>query len=1029
VDVFTPNPSQQKAIEFPMERPLKIIAGAGTGKTEVLARRFVYLVKHYKLRPHHIVALTFTKKAAAEMRRRIVALLGAEGLVDRNEAALLTWIGNFHSISLILLKQHPLLVGLDPSFEIVDEVEQIALLRNVLNDFLNNRLSESNENRFEDLLIDSPDNLQQDILAIINRLKSNFIHPQDVKKQLLPLLKREYRNLISELNATIDDSNTHASTKKAFEKRLAAIPLDEAYEQLFLNAVYVIYRSYRERLADKNLLDYNDLIFYAHTLMNNNPDLRKNFEYILVDEFQDTDSGQYRLLETMSRRFQNVTVVGDPKQLIYEWREAKLENMNKFPGETVPLEENYRSFGQVLDVANRFIRNTMPGEPPLRTASQGGRGNAGEARVNLVYTKDRETEAVFVARQIKGLIERGRCPGEIAVLMRTIHSSRAVEEALSASGIPYVTVGGCGFYDLQDIKDISALLRLVGNPFDDQPMVRMLQTEMIGLSDASLYHICRQREGEITSIYDAIKQGDLSGFRPASADRMRQLVRLVEELAALRWSISLAELFSRALKGINYLKYLSSRERPRGPRFMNVAQFYKIASQYEERHPRDGLDEFLLYLETAASCDLKAQPGNAAAEKVQLMTIHQAKGLEFPIVFLVGVTPTGFRGGNFGYDEDFGIYVKRRPDGTFIVRYEGGYGRIERQLRERRYLEENRIIYVALTRTRDLLYITAYGPRKEEEKDFFSTLQAFASNMKHCITASVLEDAADEEDTAAPAEVSHAAGANIDLPLEQVLDATATAVERIVPVSPAAAPAAPPVPEFSYSKLALFRRCPRHYAFRYVYGFATTDEFDFDGNFGDGAGRLLGDLLHQTLMYYHRGMKRKQKMNAHKILDDLGPALDCPRQVLNRGHEFLQKYLDSHLSKKETVFEEKEFNWKIVAEGFTFIVKGTVDHVQREGDSLKIIDYKSGLKKPDDHRLQLALYKMALEEILGVTGMLTSNFYLSSGEEVTHHFSHDELADVRSRLLVDAREIVMANYSRSNEPEKCGICEFKSLCR
>lgn len=1042
---FRPNEAQKKAITFPVDRPLKVIAGAGTGKTELLTRRFVHIVKRHKLRPQRVLALTFTKKAAAEMRRRIVGALSAEGLIDRAEAALLTWIGNFHSISLKLLRQNPLSVGLDPLFEVIEETEQRLVLDGVIQDFLDNRLA-GNGDDFAELMITNAEDFTDGILSIVSRLKARFIEPADVNAYLSNSLRNQYRDLSDVLKETIDNPALHGSTRKAAEKRLAVLPTDKSYEELFFSAVHTIYKNYNERLESRNVLDFNDLVFYACKSAQADPHIKRKFDYILVDEFQDTDSGQYRLLEALSRDFQNVTVVGDKKQLIYEWREARLENIVNFPGETLALDENYRSFAQILDAANDFIRTTMPEEPALKPALEGGRGLSKEAAVRLFRASTREREASFVAREIRKLLSEGRGSGDIAVLVRGIHSAQFFEEAFEAEKVDFTTVGGCGFYDLKETKDLMALLRLVCDPFDDQSMVRVLRSDLIGLSDRSLHNICKRKRGSAACIYDVLTTSDLPYVSPSMGEKIRRFVELIHELAQEKWTMPLGEFFSALMKKSQYLRYLSAMEGPRGPRFSNVARFYKEVTLFAERNPGAGLEEFLRYLDAAQSCNASKSPGSPISDRVQIMTIHQAKGLEFPVVFLVGVVPSVFpstsRSGNFGYEDSFGLYAKRHPDGDRLVRYEGKYSEIgiEKHLREKHNLEENRIMYVALTRAKDLLYVTSYGTEGKDAKDFFELLKR--SSEKDAAAVIVLPDDEGTEPSGdmpgeEPREVpGPLAPPDSAVAIDDLVRTAAAATERLSSISAARSEAASAATiDLTFSRLSLFRRCRRKYAFRYIYKFPNLldleSEVEDDEHISqEHGGALLGNLLHQTLMHYHRELKLRKEVDAPAMLLELGRGRNCPRSVVKIAQNMLEKYLAHPLSGKETLFEEKEFHWKISGDGVVVWIHGKVDRVHREGEVLKIVDYKSGLPDADTHRFQLALYRMALESVLHEKSMLTGDFYFSTGEEVDYVFSEDELVEIRAETIRDAREIAAGRFlpdGREKEHE-CALCEFKALC-
>jgi len=1030
---FTPNEAQRRAIEFPIDRPLKVIAGAGTGKTAVLTQRFVRIVEKHRIPPSRLLALTFTKKAAAEMRRRISEALVKKKLIAPSEAPLLLWIGNFHSICLRLLKQNALLAGLDPSFDTVDETEQQLILAEIATEFLNKETpGEVDPNRFEDLMIERPGDFVRNISTVFNRLKAQFIEAGDIERTLAAMLDNQYQTIENALRATSANDAIHRNTRRKAEKKLGSLAEEKAYERLLLDAVSVTYRAYCERLARRNLLDFGDLILHTRRLAENEPQVRNRFEYILVDEFQDTDSAQYKLLETLSKDLANVTVVCDRKQSIYEWREARSENIADFPGEPVVLDENYRSFEEILDSANFFIKETMPLEEPLRPALEGGRGRAGEPCVKLFRAEGREEEAEYVAREIVRLITtEGRQPREIVILMRSVRASRPFEDALAARGIPFATVGGSGFYDLRETKDLLSLMRLIANPFDDLSIVRVLQSAAVGLSDATLQELSRGRDSATSSIYETLVR--LDGFfdklEPRVGRRLQSLIEAIAELANRKCSLTTGELVSEMLDRTDYLKYLASIEGPRGSRFSNVSMFYKTASHFEERHPGASLEEFLSYMETTISGN--ATPAtDLRPDAVQIMTVHQAKGLEFPIVFIVnlqkGAFPLKFRSDSFEHDEKFGLYARKMPEGDRLVRYEGGYGvSIEATLREKRYHEENRLMYVAVTRAERLLYLTS--PSSQDDEDFFCRMEEFATG-EGSRSAEMVDAFPEPEIPLAPK-----AGADAAMGVEQIRLAATEAVGRIErPLAPAEPTKQIEITALSYSRLALFRQCPAKYALRYIYNLPlSAHEESLEERHLHVDALALGDLLHRTLLQYHRRKRAGASADALKIFQGLSTS--CSPQTANAGREMLENYLDSPLSRMETLYEEKEFHWRIRADSLQIMFEGKVDRMHRQGDAIKIVDYKTGAPHEEEHRLQLGIYRLAMEAVLGEKKILTSNFYLSTGEEVEQNFSPDDLREIQDGIIEDGRAIAVGNFDPHADSRRailsCDECGYGAFCR
>jgi DNA helicase-2/ATP-dependent DNA helicase PcrA len=1031
---FIPNDGQRRAINFGIDRPLKVVAGAGTGKTEVLARRFVRVVECHNISPFRMLALTFTKKAAAEMRKRIIDELLQRKLITQAERPLLLWIGNFHSICHRLLRQYALAAGIDPSFAVIEEIEQRRILSASVYDFLDKKVgADTDPDRFEDLMIERVDTFTDNMLRVIDHLKANFIAADDMKESIDRQLRERYRIVEETINVIIGDSKLHANTRNAAEKRLGLLEKQSVHESLLFDAAYEIYLAYQTRLQAQNFLDYNDLIFCTYNLAKTDRSLRDRFGYILVDEFQDTDTGQYKLLNALSDDFKNVTVVCDRKQCIYEWRDARIRNVYEFPGDTIHLDENYRSYAEILDSANSFIGHVMPEEKPLRPALDGGRGIAGTARVRTFRGVDQQEEAEYVAAETARLLEQEYGPEHIAVLMRSVHASRFYEDAFESLDVPYVTVGGCGFYDLSETRDLIALLRLISNPFDSLSMVRILQGPLVGLSDAALYELFRAKDNASGSVYETLRGPSewMTNARAQTYEKARTVIEVIDGLITAHWSLTLGELISEVLNKTGYLKYLASIEGPRGSRFSNISLLYKKATLFEERNYSSTLEEFLAYLEDGIAAG-EGEPVNIKANAVQIMTVHQAKGLEFPVVFVVNLKgetfPSKFRGDAFGYDEELGPFIRKLPDGKYSVRYKGGYRTdIEESLKKRQYGEENRVMYVAMTRARDLLYLTTSEQENQKGNNFFQRIEEFADTSEH----PGVEQA---NFTALPDGLVLKRSPKTDdtLSVSDIKDATAKIVRRISasPRSPTSARADETI-VLSYSQLVMFRECALKYALRYIYNIPLFPRENTPEHIQeDTSAFALGNLLHTALMHYHRQRKKGVSSGPLEILETM--AQDCPKEILPTAKKILRRYAEHPLCEIDTLYEEQEFHWQIEHASPQIHFAGKIDRIHREGDSLKIVDYKTGTPDPKNHKLQLGIYRLAIQSALGVEQVRTSDFYLSRCEEVEHCFTEYELEEIREGIIRDVVKIAdpagIVEIRDQNESRNCASCEYASLC-
>jgi DNA helicase-2/ATP-dependent DNA helicase PcrA len=1020
------NDAQRRAVEFPIDHPLKIVAGAGTGKTAVLTERFVHIVERHHIRPSRILALTFTKKAAAEMEQRIIRKLLRRGLMNRSEAPLLLWIGNFHSICLALLRQHALVAGLDPSFGTIDDTEQRLLLADVIADFLNQRLNLSDSKRFEALMIDRIDDFSRNAAGVVNRLRSYYLELDNVRDMLIDTLEGKYLAVKRELIDAADDTSLRKTERRKAKESLELLPVSKAHEMLLADAVSAICTAYARKLGEQDILDFNDLIAYTCRLADNEPLLKDRFDYLLVDEFQDTDGAQYQLLEALSDSMKNVTVVCDKKQSIYEWREARIENIETFPGEPIFLDENYRSFGEILDSANDFIARTMGDEKALRPAHAGGRGRAEEPRVRLYRAANNEEEADYVASEIHRLLEQYGAD-KIAILMRSVRASGAIEDALRSRGIPYSTVGGRGFYDISESKDLVALLRLIENPFDDFSMARVLKSAVIGLADATLYELRGPGKKPTKSFYDALRHFDeiLLGVHPLVRARLQALGETINELSDRKWSMTIGETVSELILRTNYLKYLACIEGTRGPGFTNVSRFYKTATLFEERNPGAGLGEFLAYMEMSMAGNVG--PANAQSPKgaIQIMTVHQAKGLEFPVVFVVnlrkGAFPLTYKAGGFGHDERFGLYAVKLPDGKHSVRYKTGIFEI---LKDRQNHEENRIMYVAMTRAEELLYLTT--PQSHNDNDFFGGIEEFVASTG--TGSAEIVNSYESSERVAALQVEE--GRNLSE--DEIMQAAEQAVARIQRRPKETTAGEANLITLSYSRLSLFRHCRAKYALRYVYNLPLAPhEESREEDYRHIDAFTLGNLLHDVLMHFHRRRRIGTAADAFEILDSLSASIS--QALVKTAKKMLDVYMRHSLSRTETLREEEEFHWKSADDAFEIMFEGKIDRIHREGETLKIVDYKTGEDHGESHGLQLGIYRLAMEEVLGEHDILTSNFYLSTGEEVVRSFSPDDLHKIRRHLLEDARKIASGDFRISTTDRRnasyCGGCGYGTFCK
>jgi ATP-dependent DNA helicase UvrD/PcrA len=623
--------------------PLLVLAGAGSGKTRVLTARIAYLIRSGGVRADRIFAVTFTNKAAGEMRERVAALLGTDprGL----------WIGTFHSLSARLLRREAPLLGFGPNFTIYDEDDSQALLKRML------------EQR--DL---SPKAYPPRALyALISGAKNRLVDPD-------------------ELAAAADSP-------------LARVAAD-------------CYRELAGALQRANAMDFDDLLLMPLRLFREHPERlawwQGRFDHVLVDEFQDTNAAQYRLVRALAQRHGNLCVVGDDDQAIYGWRGADVRHMlafqNDFPGTTlIKLEQNYRSTQIILDAANGVIaENRDRLGKTLFTAIPGGEP------VVLLTAADERDEAEWIAGEYAGHAARSDLAYEsMAVLYRTNAQSRPLEEAFRMRGVPYRLVGAVSFYERREVKDLLAYLRLIANPADDQAFARVANVPRRGIGEASLSLLAETARHWGKPLLDAARSADrVEGLRPNLRDTLRNFASLVDRLREAVGIADPATALETAILRIGYEAWLAEEGVEGVERLENVRELVAGAAAWAEvaEATTDGDDAggtlIERYLTQSALVTPTDEFGGAGASGVTLLTVHMAKGLEWPIVALTGL-----------------------EDGLFpLARTTGEPGGIE---------EERRLCYVGLTRARERLYLswarTRYRNGRLEQSDpsrFLETVPA-----------------------------------------------------------------------------------------------------------------------------------------------------------------------------------------------------------------------------------------------------------------------------------------------------------------
>ena len=601
------NKEQYEAVTYG-DGPLLIIAGAGSGKTKVLTHRIAYLIEKKETKPWNILAITFTNKAAKEMKARVMNLVG--------EAANDMWIGTFHSMCVKVLRRCIDRIGYDQSFVIFDTSDQRTLIKECL----------------KELNIDDKMYSDRYVLSEISNAKNDMLEPEDYTK------------------------------KYASDYRLSKVAL--------------LYELYQRKLKNNNAVDFDDIINHTIKILMNNSDLLEyyssKFKYVLVDEYQDTNKAQFTLITLFACKYGNVTVVGDDQQSIYAFRGANIANILNFEKDfpntkTIKLEQNYRSTGNILDAANGIIKNNSS---KIKKAlwTQNERGS-----LTHFFCGDNEyDEASYIASQINHLrIEEYLKYSDFAILYRMNAQSRSIEDIFLREGIPYKVVGGLKFYERKEIKDTIAYLRLIHNPSDNLSLRRIINEPKRGIGKTSVDNVEELAIMNNTSMYEVIRNAEQYNLSRVYANS-REFVQVIEDLISNKNELLISDIIKQVLKNIGYTKALELENTIEAEtRIQNLEEFLTVAMEFENENVENSLSDFLENL--ALVTDLDNIEEN---DSVTLMTLHSAKGLEFPVVFMVGM--------------EEGIFPGSRS-----------------LMEEKELEEERRLCYVGVTRARQKLYLTS----------------------------------------------------------------------------------------------------------------------------------------------------------------------------------------------------------------------------------------------------------------------------------------------------------------------------------
>lgn len=600
--------NEQREAAMHTEGPLLILAGAGSGKTSTMTHRIAYMIREKGVDSYNMLAVTFTNKAAGEMRERVENLVG-EGIN--------MWILTFHSACLRILRAHADILGYGKDFAVYDPTDQKTLVKNIC----------------KELNIDSKKFTPAYFLGIISKCKEQRISPEDYIK-------------------------VHGDDIKS-------------------KMAYQVYDGYQKTLKKNNAMDFDDLLLKAVELFEKDEatllKYQRRFKYIMVDEYQDTNQIQYAFIKMLAEAHNNICVVGDDDQCIYQWRGADIRNILEFEkdfkdAKVIKLEQNYRSTANILDAAHSVISHNKARKQKKLWTDQ-------EAGNKLIYRRaeDEKDEAYFVASEINRMKGPSQKYSDFAILYRINAQSRNFEEALSRRGIPYRVLGGLRYYDRKEIKDLMCYLRLVQNPADDLALTRIINEPKRGIGGKTIEKMTALAKVRGESLFATMMDKEVtSSFSSKASANIDEFTELISSYAAEKDNLRISDMYDGLLVKSGYLKALEDQNTLEAEsRIENLMEFKSVIYDYEEEDPNISLSEFMERIALLAEVDNHDADENA----VVLMTMHSAKGLEFPFVFMPGMEDGLFPGWR-AFDREDGLE------------------------------EERRLCYVGITRARERLWLT-----------------------------------------------------------------------------------------------------------------------------------------------------------------------------------------------------------------------------------------------------------------------------------------------------------------------------------
>jgi DNA helicase-2/ATP-dependent DNA helicase PcrA len=966
------NPEQLAAVTHG-EGPLMIVAGAGTGKTTVITRRIAWLIDQGKARPEEILALTFTEKAATEMEERVDRLLPM-GYIDLS-------ISTFHAFCEKVLRTHGVHIGLPQDFKIATDVDSWLLMRKNLDKFeLDYFRPRGNPSKF-----------LRSMLHHFSRAKDEGITPEQYLVWVEDFVAKKGSRAPEVLASMSDEDKLDIQMWQELARAYAV------YEQL---------------LVEKSMLDFGSLMAYVLRLFLERPNVlkeyRDRFKYLVVDEFQDTNTIQYRLVKLLAEPRRNITVVGDDDQAIYKFRGAALANILSFRQDfsdatKVVLTSNYRSGKAILDGAYRLIQQNNP----HRLEATEGLSKAlrshktDEGFVKHVHCATLEDEVEMTVREIVDLQKRsGGSWNEFCILVRANDASEPFLEALERAGVPYRFVAMSGLYTQPIILDTLAYMRLARLSFDSPAAYRVLSHPRLGISESDLSELMLYVRRKGVAITDAMQRStEAIGISLEGRGRMLEILQTVSEIRNKAKRIPVTELFVFILKTTGLLADVSGfNEVEQQEIFRHLEGFLSRLKRFANANDDKGLTSFLDEFEAereAGEAGALKNDNEEGPDVVNVMTIHGAKGLEFRYVFVVN------------------LIEQRFPSVTRAETLPLPPGLVGESIElDDHVAEERRLFYVAMTRAKEGLYLMSaedYGGTRKRKVSRFLTELGF-------MTAAV------------------SLGNRDALMLPEPNKNVRTEVLHSVP------------DRISFSQIAAFSTCPMQYKYAHILKVPTFGRHSLS----------FGKSMHNTLQKFLESLKQSQEVAQVSLFAETARQPVVIPSVKELLDLFDQCFIDEWYTSEEEREEYKEqgkqslrsFHAQVVENtpkvfglelGFTLkvgdvLVKGRIDRIDELPDgSLEVVDYKTGNPKTKlewDDKRQLVLYALALEQCLPVPKPVKklTYYYLTTNQTVSFEPTDKDREKLTTQILDTMDRIAKSDFAPDPDPMKCKYCDFKEIC-